>query len=96
MIADREVETYLEGREVDDAVNLGVRREDGIERGLVGYVCLMEGGALAADELNAVDGDLGRIVEVIDNNDIVAVLEESERRERTNVAGTSGCVGQLA
>ncbi|GKT45248.1 uncharacterized protein ColSpa_05429 [Colletotrichum spaethianum] len=80
---------YLEGGEVDDAVDLGVLLEDGIEAGLVGNVDLVEVGALAAQELDAVDGDLGRVVEAVDNDHIVAVLEQGEGGEGANVAGTT-------
>ncbi|GJC78324.1 hypothetical protein ColLi_01162 [Colletotrichum liriopes] len=69
------------GGEVDDTVNLGVLLEDLIEAGLVGDVNLVEVGALAAQELNAVDGDLGRVVEAVDNDNIVAVLEQREGGE---------------
>jgi hypothetical protein len=71
----------LEGGEVNDAVDLGVFGKDFVEGSLVCDVDLVKGGALAADELDAIDGDLGRVVEIIDNDDIVAVLEESEGRE---------------
>jgi len=79
---------------VNDAVNLRVRSEDAIECGLVGDVGLVENRALAADELDAVDGDLGRVVEVVNNHDIVAVLKKRERGKRPNVAGASGYVSQ--
>jgi hypothetical protein len=60
--------------------------EDIVEGSLVGDVDLVEVRAAAADELNAVESNLGRVVQVVDNNDVVAVLEEGKRRERANVA----------
>lgn len=65
----------LEGGKVDDAVNLGMRIEDLVERGLVGYVDIVEGGSLAADKLDAVDGNGRGVIEVIDDYDIVVILE---------------------
>ena len=79
----------LEGGEVDNAVDLGVLGEDGVESGLVSDVDLVEDRAAAADQLDAVEGDLGRVVEAVDDDDIVAVLEEGEGREGPNVARTA-------
>ena len=60
---------------MDNAVNLGMRIEDLVERGLVGYVDIVEGGSLAADKLDAVDGNGRGVIEVIDDYDIVVILE---------------------
>jgi hypothetical protein len=74
---------------VDDAVNGRVLGKDIIQRRLVGNVQLVEVGTAAANQLNAVEGDLGGVVEAVDNNDIIAVLEQSKGREGTNVAGSA-------
>ena len=82
--------TYLEGGEVDDTVDGRVLGEDLVDGLLVSEVDLVEVGATAADQLNAVEGDLGGVVEVVDDDDIVAVLQESEGGEGANVAGSTG------
>lgn len=74
---------------MDDVVNVGVLLEHLVERGLILDVELVELWLLAADELDAVDDLLGRVVEVIDDDDLVAGLEEGKRCERANVAGTT-------
>lgn len=77
---------YLEGSEVDDAVNVGVGLEDLVEGSLVGDIELGELGLLAGDQLNALQG-LGRgVVQVVGDDDLVASLEQSEGGERANVA----------
>lgn len=63
-----------------------MRLEDLLECWLVGDIDLVEDGPLAAQELDAVQADLGRIVQAVDNNHIVAMLEKSEGRERSDVA----------
>ena len=70
--------THLEGSEVNDAVDRGVRLEDLVQSAFLGEVRLVENGPLAADKLDAVEGDLGGVVEVIYDNDLIAMLEESE------------------
>lgn len=80
----------FEGREVDHAVDGGVRREDGVEGGFVGDVDAVEGRAVAGDELDAVEGDGGGVVQVVDDDDVVVVLEEGEGREGADVAGPAG------
>ena len=77
---------------MNDTVDFRMPGEDAVESGLVGHVGLIKGGALAAYQLDAVDGDLGRVVEVVDNYDIVAVLEEGEGRERANIASAAAQV----
>lgn len=47
---------------MDNTVNFGVLLEDIVKGTLVGDVELVEVGALAADQLDSVDGDLGRVV----------------------------------
>lgn len=74
---------------MNDTVNLGVLVEDGVEAGLVRHVDFVEGGALAREKFNAVDSNLGGVVETIDNDDIVAVLEKSESRKGADVASTT-------
>lgn len=74
---------------MDDAVDLGVCLEDLVERRLVCDICLVELGPLAADELNAVEGDLGGVVEIIYNHHLVAILEKGERGEGADVSGTT-------
>lgn len=79
----------LESSEVDNGVDSGVLLEDVVESGLVGDVELVEIGTAAADELDAVEGDLRGIVEGVDNYDVVAVLEEGEGGKGANVAGAT-------
>jgi hypothetical protein len=77
---------YLEGREVDDIVNVWVLGEDLVERGLVCDVAFVEGRSLAADELDAIDDLLWRVVEIVDDDDLVVGLKKGEGREGANVA----------
>lgn len=76
---------------MNDTVDSWVLLEDLVESLLVGDICLVELGPLAANELDTVEGDLGGVVEVIDNYDLVAILEEGKRGEGANVAGTTAC-----
>lgn len=66
-----------------------MRLEDLLEGRLVGDIDLVEDGPLAAQQLDAVQADLGGVVQAVDDNHIVAVLEECERRERSNVASAT-------
>jgi hypothetical protein len=49
---------YLEGGEVDNAVDFGMFRKDVVQRLLVRNVGLIENGTLSADQLNAIERDL--------------------------------------
>lgn len=71
----------LQSCEVNDAVNVAVLLEDGIEGLLVGDIALGILGLLAADQLNAVDDFLGGVVEVVNDDDLVAGFEEGEGGE---------------
>jgi len=79
---------------VNHAVDLGVLLKDLVKTGIVGHVDLVERGALPADELDAVDGNLGRVVEVVNNDDIITILEQSERGKRPNVTGATASHNQ--
>lgn len=79
-----------------DGIDAGVLREDVVETSLVGHIDLVEGRSLSANELDAIDGFLGRVVEVVDDHDVVASEEEFERREGADVARSSNVVVTLA
>jgi hypothetical protein len=81
---------YLQCSEVDHIVNVWVLLEDLVEGSLVRDVAFVEGRSLAADELNAVYDFFGRVVQVVDDDDLVVCFEEGESREGANVAGTTG------
>lgn len=74
---------------MDDIVNVRVLLEDLVEGSLVLDVELVELGSLAADELDAVDDFRVGVVEVVNNDDLVVSLEESEGCEGANVAGAT-------
>ena len=80
---------YLESSEVNNTIDGRVLLEHGIECGLIGHVDLVKGWAPSAEELNAINGNLRGVVEVVDNDDIVAILEKREGREGSNVSGSS-------
>jgi len=79
----------LQSCEVDDIVNVRVLGEDLLERLLIGDVDVVEGGSLAADGLDAVDDFLGRVVQVVDNDDLVVGLEQGEGGEASDVSGAT-------
>ena len=74
---------------MNDTVNLRVLHENFVEGSLVGDVHLVKGGALAGEQLDAIDSDLGRIVQTVDNDDIVIIVQQREGGKRPNVAGTT-------
>lgn len=53
---------HLERGKVNNTVDVGVRCKDLVEFTFVGDVGLEELGSLSADELNAIEGDFGRVV----------------------------------
>lgn len=71
---------------MDHAVNVGVSFEHLVEVLLVGDVELDELGLLAADQLNAVQGLGGGVVQVVGDDNLVPSLEEGEGGERADVA----------
>lgn len=86
--------TCLESCEVNHAVDLGVLLKDFVKSGIVGHVDLVECGALPTDELDAVNGNLRRVVEIVNDDDIITILEQSERGKRPNVTGATASHNQ--
>ena len=78
---------------MDDAVDL-VGIEDLVHRIAVEHVGLVEGevlsGLVAHDGLDAVDGDGAGVGEVIDDDDLVAALEQLNDGVGTDETGTAG------
>ena len=83
----------LKAGKVDDAVDLmGI--EDLVHRIAVEHVGLVEGevlgGLVAHDGLDAVDGDGAGVGEIIDDDDLVATLEQLNDGVRADKAGATG------
>lgn len=62
---------------MDNTVNLGMSGKNFFELRLIADIYLVEIRSLSAEQLNAIEYYLGRVVESIDNNDLVAMLQES-------------------
>jgi hypothetical protein len=58
-------------------VNIRVLIEHLVQRNFIGDVKFIEFRPLPADEFDAVDDFLGRVVEVVNNDDLVIGLEKS-------------------
>lgn len=81
---------------MDNVVNVWVFLEDLVESGLILDIQLVELWPLAADQLDAVDDLFRRVVEVVNDDNLVASLEEGESRERANVACATAVDQQAA
>lgn len=79
----------LQSGKVDDAVDVWVLREDFIKGRLVGDVHLVECRALASDELDAIEAFLRGIVQVVDDDDVVASFLKSDDSVRANIAAAA-------
>ena len=74
---------------MDHAVNFGMRSKDIVQCLFICDIDFVEVWSLAAEKLDAIEGDFGGIVQTVDNHDLVAMLEEGKRSEGPNIAGTS-------
>lgn len=74
---------------MNNAVNIGIRREDFVKRGFIGDVDIVVGRASAGQQFNAVDDLFRRVVLVVDNDNLVAGLDEGHGGERANIAGST-------
>lgn len=59
---------------MDDIVDVRIGREDLVEGSLIGDIHTVEGGALAGDQLDPIEAFLRGIVQVVNNNNLVAGL----------------------
>ena len=53
------------------AIDVGMRSKDVVEFGFIGDIAGIELGSLAAYQLDSTEDFLGRVVEVVDNDDFV-------------------------
>jgi hypothetical protein len=75
---------------VDDIVDVWVLGEYLVQRRLICDIALVKGWSLAADEFNAIDNFRRRVVQVVDNDDLVVCFQKSESCEGANVACAAG------
>ena len=85
----RKSSTYLQCREVDHAVNVGMRAEDLVEVILFPYVGLEEYRPLAAYKFNSIDSLFGSIEEIVGDHNFVACFQQGQGGEGSNVAASS-------
>jgi hypothetical protein len=62
-------------------VNIRVRIEHLLERLLIGDIELKELRPLPTDQLDAIDNLLGRVLQIVSDDDFVASFQQRERRE---------------
>lgn len=80
---------YLECREVDDAVNIWMRIKDLVKLRLIRDIAGVVLGSLSCDELDSVDGFLRRVIQIVDNDNLVVGLQQRQSCERANVPGST-------
>lgn len=88
---DKTVSTNLERSKVNDTVNLGVLLENLLQGSLVCDVHLVQLWPLSCEQLYSVDALFARVIEVVDDDDIVAGLEKGKRCERADVPCATVC-----
>lgn len=74
---------------MNHAVNIWVGLENLVKRSRLSDIDIIEFGPLAADELDAPDGFLRRVVEVIGYHHLVVGFEKCQCSKRTDVASPS-------
>lgn len=62
---------YLQRSKVDYTIDLRILFEDLVQSTGLSDVEIVEGWALSADQLDAVDGFLRRVAEVVDDDDLI-------------------------
>jgi len=74
---------------MNNTVNVRVRRKNLVEGSLVGNVDIMEGRALARDQLDTIEAFFGCIVQAVNDNDLVAGFKKGEDCEGADVANAA-------
>ncbi len=63
--------------------------EDFLESRLIGNVDLVENWTLSAEQFYAIQADFRGVVQAVNDDDLEAILEQSESGERSNVSGAT-------
>lgn len=74
---------------MDHAVDIRMRIENLVQIRLVDHIGLVEGRSLSGDELDSVESNFGRVVEVIHDDDLISMFDESESSEGPDVPRTT-------
>lgn len=80
---------HLQCGEMNYAVNIWVSLEDLVQRSRLSDIDVVKFGPLAADELDAPDGFLRRVVQIIGYHHLVVCFEKCQCSERAYVASPS-------
>jgi hypothetical protein len=78
--------THLQGSEMDNAVDIGVRSEDLVKRGFISDIDVVICRSSSCQQFNAANDFLGGIVLIVNNDNLIACLDESYCGEGANIA----------
>lgn len=78
---------------MDDAVDIWVLLKGLVQIGLIGDIDFDKVWAFATDQLDAIDGLIRGIVQIVCDNDFVSGLEEGQSGEGANVTGSAAFHG---
>jgi hypothetical protein len=88
--------TYLQRCEVDHIVDIWMLVKDLVQSDLMGKVDSMEFWSHASEKLDAADDLVRGVVEIVNDDDLVASLDERKDGEGTNVAAASARISMLS
>ena len=89
-------DSYLERGEMNDAVDVRMSDKDPIDRGSVGDIASNEVRPFPADQLDSVQGNGGRVVQVVRQHDLVAGFQKGERREGADITGPATFIPRMS
>lgn len=88
--------TYLESCKVNDIVNVRMFSKDFVQLRLVCYVDAIVRRPSAGQQLNSIDDLIRRVVQVVDNDNLITGFNERKCCEGANIASASAQVRILA
>ena len=83
---------YLQRCKMNDTVDVRMGIEDAVKGSFITHIDVVKMRSLSAYPFNAIEGFFGRIVEVVDDNDLVVGFEQGKSSEGTNVASPPAIV----
>ena len=77
--------TYLQSSKVNNAVHIGVRSEDFVKGRFIRDIDVVVGRASTSQQFDAADDRFGRVVLIVNDDNLVASLNEGHCGEGANI-----------